>query len=329
MGLVRASKGTKLGSALLSGLFIGALFAGMGINALLASPRPLLDYYAPGSPSAPVSASAAPGNGSVTLHWHVPANSGNGPISGYVVTPYLAFFPTAPRTFPASPTTQNITGLANGKSYFFKIAAINTVGLGPQSVASNSVRVGAPGTPTAVRALPGKNQATVRWVAPTITNGKPLNGFVVTPFLTGVPQTIRVFNSAATTQVVKGLLNGRSYTFRVAARNANGTGLVSALSAAVLVAGAPAPPTNVSAARVGGGQLRVSFVPGPGNGLAITGFTATCTSTNNGVTRSRRAAAGPIIVTSLTPGKTYRCNVSASNVRGTGPVSTKSRAVTA
>jgi hypothetical protein len=180
-----------------------------------------------------------------------------------------------------------------------------------------------------VKALPGKNQATVRWVAPTITNGKPLTGYVVTPFLTGVPQPIRTFNSLTTTQVVKGLLNGRSYTFRVAAKNANGTGLVSTLSPAILVAGAPAPPTSVRAVRVGAGRLRVTFVPGATNGLAITSFAATCTSTNNGVTGVKRAAAGPIVVTGLSPNKTYTCNVKATNVRGTGGPSTKSARVTA
>jgi hypothetical protein len=317
-----------LGSALLSGLFLGALVAGMGLNALVASPSALLDYYAPGSPGAPVSASAAPGNASATLHWHIPTNSGNGPITAYVITPYLSFVPQPPRTYPATPTTQIITGLSNAKTYFFKIAAINALGFGPQSAGSNSIRVGAPGTPTTVKALPGKNQATVRWVAPTITNGSPLNGYVVTPFLTGVAQTIRVFNSLGTTQVVKGLLNGRSYTFRVAARNANGTGLVSALSPAVLVAGAPAPPTSVRAARVGAGQLRVAFVPGSSNGLTITSFTVTCTSTN-GATRAKRAATSPVVVAGLSPNHSYKCNVRAANIRGTGPVSSKSNTVTA
>ena len=203
------------------------------------------------------------------------------------------------------------------------------MGLGPQSAPSNSVRVGAPGTPSAIKALPGKNQATLKWVAPTTTNGKPLTGYVVTPFLTGVPQAIRTFNSLATTQVVTGLLNGRSYTFRVAAKNANGTGLVSPASPAVLVAGAPAPPAGVRAGRGRRGRLRVTFIPGATNGLAITSFTSTCTSRNGGVSGSRSGVASPILVTGLSPNKTYTCNVRATNARGNGPVSTKSPAVTA
>lgn len=329
MSLVRASKGTKLGSALLSGLFLGALGAGMGLNALLANPSPLLDYYAPGSPTAPLSASAAPGNGTATLHWHIPANSGNGPITGYVVTPYRSFVPQSPRTFPAAPTTQVITGLTNGVAYFFKVAAINSSGLGPQSAASNSIHIGAPGTPTGVKAVPGKNQATVKWVAPKTTNGKPLTGYVITPVLSGVPQTIRVSNSLTTTHVVTGLLNGRSYTFGVAAKNVNGTGLLSSLSVAVLVGGAPAPPTNVQAARNGFGKLRVTFVPGSNNGLAITGFTATCTSTNGGTTRAKRGTTSPITVTDLDASFAYKCNVTATNVRGTSTPSTKSPKVNA
>ena len=147
--------------------------------------------------------------------------------------------------------------------------------------------------------------------------------------LTGVAQPIRVFNSISTTQVVNGLLNGRSYTFVVAAKNANGTGLVSAASSAVLVAGAPAPPIGVRAVRAAAGQLRVIFVPGSSNGLAITSFTATCSSNNGGVSRSTRGAASPIVVPGLSLNKSYTCNVRATNIRGTGPVSTKSKAVTA
>jgi hypothetical protein len=320
---------TKLSGALLSGLFLAALVAGMGVNALFASPSVLLDYYAPGAPGAPLSASAAPGNASATLHWHIPSTNGGSPIVGYVVTPYDGFVPLAAQSFPATPTTQLITGLTNAQTYIFKVAAVNGSGLGPQSVASNAVKVGSPGTPTISTVIPGKNQVTLKLTAPTATNGSPITGYVVTPFVGGVAQTIRVLNSAATTGVVGGLTDGRSYTFGVAARNKNGTGLMSAASASVVVAGAPGAPTDVQAARVAAGTLRVSFVAGATNGLPITSFTATCSSGKaGGVTATNRATTGPITVTDLTPKKSYRCSVTATNARGTGPPSRRSPPVT-
>lgn len=321
--------GDKAERVLLSGLFIAALVAGMGVNALFASPSVLLDYYAPGAPGAPLSASAAPGNTSATLHWHIPLTSGGSPIVGYVVTPYDGFVPLAAQSFPATPTTQLITGLTNDQTYIFKVAAVNGSGLGPQSAASNAVKIGSPGTPTITTVIPGKNQVTLKLTAPAATNGSPITGYVVTPFLAGVAQTIRVLNSPATTAVVAGLTNGRSYTFRVAAKNKDGTGLMSAESASVVVAGVPGPPTDVQAVRAAAGTLRVSFVPGANNGLPITRFTATCVSGKaGGVTGTNQATASPIAVTGLTVKKSYRCDITATNARGTGLASQRSPTVT-
>ena len=85
----------------------------------------------------------------------------------------------------------------------------------------------------------------------------------------------------------------------------------------------------MTATRVGAGQLRVGFFPGANNGLAITSFTAACTSTNGGLGRSKSTATHPIVVGGLSPGRTYTCNVRATNARGTGGVSTKSKRVVA
>jgi len=316
-------------TALLGGLFIGALALGMGLNALYANPFSLLGYYVPGSPSEPLAPSAVPGNGNVTLHWHVPLDAGSSPITGYIVTPYVGFAAAPPQLFSAVKTTAVVTGLANGKTYFFKVAAVNGQGPSLLSLASNSVRVGAPTTPTNLKAIPGKNQATLKWVPPSSANGSRILGYIATPFLDGVAQNIHVFNSTATVGVVGGLQNGRSYTFRIAAKNANGTGLPSAASAAVLVAGAPSPPIGVSAARVSAGALRVRFTPQSGNGLAVTSFTATCSSSTGGVRKSRTGTASPITVTGLSAKRKYRCTVVGTNARGSSAPSAVSSAVVA
>ena len=50
----------------------------------------------------------------------------------------------------------------------------------------------------------------------------PVIAYRVTPSLAGVPQAPQVFNSGLTSQVVTGLINGGSYSFTVAALDANG-----------------------------------------------------------------------------------------------------------
>jgi virginiamycin B lyase len=91
--------------------------------------------------------------------------------------------------------------------------------------------VGTPGAPTAVTASArGGGTATVKWKAPTITNGAPIAGYVVTPIKAGVAQKPLTFKSTATTQTISGLIAGKSYTFKVAATNTRGTGTQSTAS---------------------------------------------------------------------------------------------------
>jgi hypothetical protein len=65
------------------------------------------------------------------------------------------------------------------------------------------------------------------------------------------------------------------------------------------------------------------------NGAPITSYNASCTSTNGGATKSQTGASSPITVSALTAGKTYRCKVTATNSRGTGPPSQPGAAVAA
>jgi hypothetical protein len=80
---------------------------------------------------------------------------------------------------------------------------------------------------------------------------------------------------------------------------------------------------------VAAGQIRVRFTPGANNGSKITSYTARCASSNGGVTTVKSGAASPLTVVGLTVGKSYRCTVTATNARGTSPLSTASGAVTA
>jgi hypothetical protein len=185
-----------------------------------------------------------------------------------------------------------------------------------------------PGAPTAVKAAPGSSKATLTWTAPTATNGAGVTGYVVTVLSGGTVVKKVTYASNALTEAVTGLTNGKAYTFKVAATNVAGTGTTSTASASIIV-GAPGAPTAVTASRTAAGSLKVAFTAPPNNGAAITGYTATCTSTNGGVTKTKTGTAGPLTVTGLTAGSTYKCTVKATNSRGTGPASVASQPVVA
>ena len=192
---------------------------------------------ASGAPLAPTAPSAVPGNARATVKWTAPANNGSA-ITGYVITPYIGVTAQSPRTFASTATTEIVTGLTNATTYTFKIAAKNANGTGPQSIPTNTVTVGAPLAPTAPSAVPGNARATVKWTAPASNNGSAISGYVITPFVGATAQSPRTYASTAVTEVVTGLTNATTYTFKIAAKNANGTGPQSFPTNAVTV-GAP------------------------------------------------------------------------------------------
>jgi hypothetical protein len=91
----------------------------------------------------------------------------------------------------------------------------------------------APGAPTGVSAAPDAGAATVAWTAPADDGGSALTGYVVTPYIGSTAQTAVNVGASATTAKVTCLTNGTAYTFKVAAKNAAGTGAQSSASASV------------------------------------------------------------------------------------------------
>jgi titin len=99
-----------------------------------------------------------------------------------------------------------------------------------------------------------------------------------------------------------------------------------------VLAGPPAAPTGIGA-RPGSttsttvGPIIVTYSTPPNHGYAITKYTAACTSTNGGATRTSvhiGATATPIVVANATLKRTYTCRVVATNAKGNGPWSVAS-----
>ena len=98
--------------------------------------------------------------------------------------------------------------------------------------------------------------------------------------------------------------------------------------AAVAVSGRAVPPTpTIGSVTQGAGSIAVAFTPGPTGAFAASAFTASCASTDGGITGQATGSASPIIVTGLTNTRTYRCTVRATNLVGSSPVSAQSAAV--
>ena len=85
-------------------------------------------------PGAPTKVSAKAGNASALLTWTAPSSDGGVAINGYVIKPSRGRAVTV-----GDVTRDTVTGLTNGTAYSFTVSAVNSVGTGPSSAASNSV----------------------------------------------------------------------------------------------------------------------------------------------------------------------------------------------
>jgi hypothetical protein len=273
------------------------------------------------APDRPSNVRPIPGSGSATLSWTAPANNGS-PINDYRVTPYLDGVEQPTITIGSTHTTQTITGLVDGSTYYFKVAAHNANGWGLLSPGANPVTVGTPLTPTGLISFAGNAAATLAWTAPADDNGSPVTGYVVTPFANGVAKPAELVPGTVTAQTFAGLPNGATYTFKIAAVNANGTG-PSTIQLAPVVVGSPGRASGVfSSPRYYAAQLH--WTAPVDNGSIISGYIVTPYA--NGVAQYKRYFYGKsttAMVTGLTNGVRYTFTVAAFNGRGTGAATFK------
>ena len=213
-------------------------------------------------------------------------------------------------------------GVAGGGRYY----AVSTAPTAPT----------APGTPVGVTASAGDSQAFISFLSGggspatsyTIRNATASNGHLVADLV--VPVSGSSLTPAVT---VNGLTNGVTYTFTVSATNAQGTSAFSAPSNSVtpLAITVPGAPTG-AAAVAADSQATVAWAAPANNGNAtITSYTVTALA--NGVPSGNTATTPngttlSAVVTGLTNGTIYTFTVHATNIKGAGPESAPSNAVT-
>ncbi len=200
-----------------------AVGAGPASSAVQATPR--WTPSGPGGLSAAVAPSTGVGSGQVKLSWAAPADNGAAVIDFVVRRSTNGTTWTTLNDGTSIATTLTVSGLTNGTAYQFRIAAVNEVGPGAWSTPVAATPRWKPAAPGGLRGVPASRQVTLTWNAPAGTGGSNITDYVIQRSANGKPWTT-VRDSVSTTRrsVVGGLTNGTSYRFRVAAKNAVGTG---------------------------------------------------------------------------------------------------------
>ena len=302
-----------------------------------------------GAPAAPTGVTATAGDGSATVSWTAPADTGGSPITGYTVTAHHAG--TDGPTRAATATTATLDGLSNGTAYTFTVTASNAAGTGPASAPSPPVTPGpSDGAPHVVildsrpnpSPLGGTAQVTVAvstgehaaepgavsiWdetAAHYLAYGCPLDtpsqaATAATYTCTGTFDTPGPHQLTASYDVFWPVAwHGQSppYTQQVDAEPPQPT--------------PPAAPTNVTATVVGA-LATVTWTAPPDGGSPITSYQVI--AHHDGRNEPQELVTGtppiPRIDVRLSPGTAYTFTVLATNAVGTSPASAPSPPVSA
>ena len=283
------------------------------------------------APATPGNLSAKPGDASVTLSWEANKETD---LKGYTVFWGASSGALANSSFvDKTQTTKTITGLTNGKAYFFAVNAVDIAGnTSAQTSSLNATPIAAPApgdstplaTPSSLVASAGDAEVNLTWAA----NLEPdLKGYNIYSGTTAGSLSLAGFaGKVNSSKKFTGLTNGQTYYFAVDAEDT--TGNKSSRSASVnatpkdVVA-----PKLVSSTPKNGAQdvpLTSTFMfkfnePMQTNSLTVNGVCTdgiSCRSTLRVTWSDNDKTATLTGVFPLTPNKTYTTNLAAKDKAG-------------
>gem|GEM_PF-5589966 len=276
------------------------------------------------------------------LSWTAPANNGGSAITGYKIEVKMIPGDYAVLVANNANTTYKHTGLTTGKTYVYRVSAINSAGT---STPSNEVVVIPKKSSSVTNSSPTPTQPTVQSpttqtstsnnVAPSQTTGLtatmtssssillswtvPSTGAKITgykiEFKTDTDQwsTLVPNTGVLSSYSITGLTTGTTYTFRISAINSVGTGDPS--NAVSITTKSTTTPTALTAIATSPTTILLSWIaPSQNFGQTISGYKVERILGNNNfdtVVSSTGSTTTSYTVTGLTTGKLYTFVVSA------------------
>lgn len=180
----------------------------------------------------------ATGSTSAMLAWSPPSEIGPLPITAYQISIFEDRGPNSPRelyaitTVDPSTASKLIEGLTPGYEYYFGVRAVTATGMGAMTENVIANPIGLSAAPSRVDILGvGSGAVNVGWEEPDPNGGANPSEYRITATPVGggasivhVCRTAIPYEECTTDEIVAGLVNGVTYSFTVAAKNAFGYG---------------------------------------------------------------------------------------------------------
>ena len=284
-------------------------------------------------PGAPLNFTAtSPGQAEIQLSWGRPSSDGSSPITGYRIQSSQdgsTWTTLVPNARPGS-LTYSHTALSAGSTWHYRVAAINSPGIGPWSATAIGTTVSAlpPGAPFNLTATtPGQAEIRLSWGRTTSEGGAPITGYRIQASQDGSTWATLVPNArpGSLTYSHTALSAGSTWHYRVAAINSAGLGpwsnVATARTVLPVTPQVPGPPVNPAATPEGTKSIRLTWRPPASKGSgAISGYQLEVSE--DGVRWSPLDAVGPVTTsytnTGLSPQSARRYRVAAVNSVGLG-----------
>ena len=283
----------------------------------------------------------AQGSSQIDLSWNAPAGDGGSPITGYRIeissNGGLSWFVLVANT-NSTTTGYSHAGLAPATTRHYRVSAINANGVGPTSnVAHATTGTDTSGAPTNLTATAnGSSQIDLSWAAPSNDGGSAINGYRIQVSVPDDPTWNTLVDntgSAATTYSHTNLPPASTWSYRVAAINASGTGPDSEPATATTDPEVPDPPTELTAVTRGSSWIQLTWkAPAVTGGVELTGYRIEVYDDANSLwtplEADTRNTATQYHHLDLEPGETWYYRVSAINEVGVGEPSSVVQATT-
>jgi hypothetical protein len=205
-------------------------FYGKTDNGLLTATYSQINVTLPTLPGTPTGLAVSFTTSSpITLSWTAPSST-NSAIQGYYV-----YYNTVNNNSAGdiqygarvSGTSVNITGLTQGQTYYFSVAAQNTIGVGSKTAYVSAVYPSVPGTPSDLRTNVGNLSIELFWFDPA-NGGSSITSYKIyengSLKLTVPIGNTTLYPTGRRSYNLTGLTKGATYLYKVSAVNAVGEG---------------------------------------------------------------------------------------------------------